>query len=99
MCPFANAADNPVPSPLRIGTASTYARLTFKADGVLQGVEADMGKAIDEILKVKTRAREMPVEALIPALNNNKIDFIMSGMSLTDERSKLVLLTEPFLIL
>ena len=97
MCPFANAADNPVPSPLRIGTTATYAPLTFKTDGIFQGVEADMAKAIGEILQVETRVVEMPVEALIPALNNNKIDVIMSGMSVTDERSKRVLFTDSYM--
>ena len=97
VCPFANPGDRPVPSPLRIGTSASYAPLTFKVNGTFQGVEADLAKAISEILNVKTRVVEMPVEELIPALNDNKIDVIMSGMSVTSERSKLVLFTKPYM--
>lgn len=97
MCQFVNPGDNPIPSPLRIGMSASYAPLTFKADGRFQGVEADLAKAIGEILKVKTHIVEMPVEELIPALDDNKIDVIMSGISVTNERSKLVLFTQPYM--
>ena len=97
VCRIANPADDPVPSPLRIGTTAAYAPLTFKADGIFQGVEADMAKAISEIQKVETRVVEMSVEELIPALNDSKIDVIMSGMSVTETRSKLVLFTKPYM--
>ncbi len=97
VCPFANPADDQVPSPLRIGTSANYAPLTFRSDGVLQGVEADMIKALSEILKVETRVMEMPTEKLISALNNNTIDVIMSGLSVTDDRSKRVLFTKHYM--
>lgn len=97
MCQFADSRDNQVPSPLRIGTTANYAPIIFKADGTFQGVEADLARAIGEILKVKTRIVEIPAEQLIAALNDNKIDVIMSGMSVTKERRKLVLFTKPYM--
>jgi len=93
----ANAADNVVPSTLRIGTSAGYPPLTFKQDGELQGVEIDLASAIGEKLKVKTQVVEMPLEKLIAALNDNRIDVIMSGMSVTDERSKRVLFTDSYM--
>lgn len=92
-----NAADKPIPSTLRIGTSASYPPLTFKQDGQLQGVEVDLARAVGEDLKVKTHVMEMPWEELIAALNDNRIDVIMSGMSVTDERSKRILFTEPYM--
>jgi len=41
----AHAADNAVPSTLRIGTSASYPPLTFNKDGKLQGVEDGGGQA------------------------------------------------------
>ena len=92
-----NAADKPTPSPLRIGTSASYAPLTFRDAGKFQGVEADLARAVGENLKVKIELVEIPWEELIPALNDNRIDVIMSGMSITEERSKRVLFTDSYM--
>jgi len=97
MFQLANGADNTLPSTLRIGTSASYPPLTFRQDGELQGVEVDLARAVGEDLKVKTDVVEMPWEELIAALNDNRIDVIMSGMSVTDERSTRVLFTDPYM--
>ena len=97
MFQLASAADNTLPSTLRIGTSASYPPLTFKQDGQLQGVEVDLARAIGEDLKVETRVLEMPLEELIAALADNRIDVIMSGLSVTDERSKRVLFTDSYM--
>ena len=93
----ASAADNPLDTALRIGTAANYPPLAFMADGTFQGVEADLAKAVGERLRVETRIVELPWEELIPALTDNRIDVIMAGMSVTAERSRQVLFTTPYL--
>jgi len=97
MFQLANGADNTLPSTLRIGTSASYPPLTFRQDGELQGVEVDLARAVGEDLKVKTDVVEMPWEELIAALNDNRIDVIMSGMSVTDDRSTQVLFTDPYM--
>lgn len=94
---IAHSADNAVPSTLRVGTSASYPPLTFNADGKLQGVEADLATAVGEHLKVKIQSVELAWEDLIPALNDGRIDVIMSGMSVTDARSKRVLFTDPYM--
>jgi len=94
---IAQSADTAVPSTLRIGTSASYPPLTFKADGKLQGMEADLGRAVANNLKVKVKFVELAGDELIPALNDGRIDVIMSGMSVTDERSRQVLFTEPYM--
>ncbi|GMQ84106.1 MAG: transporter substrate-binding domain-containing protein [Gammaproteobacteria bacterium] len=94
---IAHSAGTAVPSTLRIGTSASYPPLTFKADGKLQGVESDLGAAVANNLKVKVKFVELARDELIPALNDGRIDVIMSGMSVTDERSRQVLFTEPYM--
>jgi polar amino acid transport system substrate-binding protein len=91
------AADVAVPSPLRIGTSADYPPLTFKQDGAIQGMEADLATAVTEQLQVKSQMVEMPLGELITALHDNKIDVIMAGLSVTYERSKQVLFTKPYM--
>lgn len=94
---IAHSADNAVPSTLRVGTSASYPPLTFKVDGKLQGVEADLATAVAKNLKVKTQFVELPGDELIPALKDGKIDVIMSGMSITDERETQVRFTNPYM--
>jgi ABC-type amino acid transport substrate-binding protein len=83
--------------PLRIGMAAVYKPFVFKDDGKLQGIEVDFAERIGKDLGVEVTLVQFPWEELIPALREGKIDVIMSGMSITPERSKLVLFAEPYL--
>ena len=94
---FVNAAGPGVPPTLKIGTTASYQPLTFKEAGKLQGMEIDMGTAVGQTLKIKTRFVVLPREELIPALESGKIDVIMSGMSVTDQRAAQVLFTNPYM--
>ncbi len=93
----ATAADYSLPETLRIGTSGSYPPLTFKEDGQLTGMEIALAEAVSAKLKVKTRYVEMPLDKLIPALNSGKIDVIMSGLSVTEARSRKVLFTDPYM--
>jgi ABC-type amino acid transport substrate-binding protein len=92
-----STASRPMPSELRIGTATNYPPLAFKADGQMQGVEVDFAQKLTQELGVKVSVIETPWEHLIPALQNNQIDVIMSGMSITEARSEQVQFTVPYL--
>lgn len=90
------AADTGLPKTLRVGTSAGYAPLTFKKDGTLTGMEIDLANAVGQQLNVPVQFVELPFEGLIPALTEGKIDVIMSGLSITDERSRQVLFTNPY---
>jgi ABC-type amino acid transport substrate-binding protein len=82
---------------LRVGLATNYPPLAFEEDGEIRGVEVDLARQLGVDLKVKIRIREFPWEGLIAALLAGEIDVIMSGMSVTPERSQVVSFTEPYL--
>ncbi|MBI1815390.1 MAG: transporter substrate-binding domain-containing protein [Deltaproteobacteria bacterium] len=86
-----------IPTDLRVGIAPVYPPLAFKDHGELKGVEADFAHMLAPDLKIKVTLVELTWDELIPALVDGRIDVIMSGMSITEERSKLVTFTQPYL--
>ena len=82
---------------LRVGIATNYAPLAFAENGHIAGVEADFAQKLPAELGVKVTIVEIPWEEMIRALQDRRIDVIMSGMSITDERSELVSFTDPYL--
>lgn len=89
------AADAPVA--VRIGIAPIYPPMAFKENGQIKGVEVDFATAMAKALGVAAPLVELQWEDLIPALLDHRVDVIMSGMSITDERGKSVAFTRPYL--
>lgn len=82
---------------LVVGVHPHYAPLIFKRNGKLQGIEFDMMEEVAKTLKRKVIYKEMDFEALIPALNKGTIDVIISGLSVTPQRTKLVNFTHSYM--
>lgn len=82
---------------LKVGLSADYPPLHFRQDGRIHGIEADSATAVGKILGRKVQYVELPFGDLIPALQGGKIDVIMSGMSVTAQRSEQVLFTDAYL--
>jgi polar amino acid transport system substrate-binding protein len=82
---------------LRVGTTATYPPFTFKKDGELQGIEIDFARALAKELGRKLELVEVPLPDLIGEANAGRIDVIMSGFSVTKERSERIAFTKPYL--
>ncbi len=85
------------PTPVRVGTSADYRPLTFEEDGKIRGVESEFAEALSKELGLPFQLVKLPWPELIPALREGKIDVIMSGMSITDERSAAVSFADPYL--
>ncbi len=83
-------------STLRVGIAANYPPLAFKEDGKLTGAEVDLAHMLARELDVKVELVETPWKSLIPDLAAGKIDVIMSGLSITPERQKLVSFADSY---
>jgi polar amino acid transport system substrate-binding protein len=83
--------------PLRIGMAPNYPPLAFKQNGKLKGIEVDFAKRLRSALNREVEIVETEWEELGPALEAKKIDMVMSGTSITEERREKVNFTEPYL--
>ena len=82
---------------LKVGLSPDYPPLQYKQDGRLVGLEVDNARAVAEILGKKLALFEYPFDELIPALEQGRVDVIMSGMSITAERAQRVNFTEPYM--
>jgi ABC-type amino acid transport substrate-binding protein len=81
----------------RIGIAPIYLPLAYKFRGQLVGLEVDFAEQLGKDLDKQITFVETPWSELIPALVAGRIDIIMSGMSITEERARLVSFTEPYM--
>ena len=84
------------PGVLRVGINTSYPPLGFEQDGKVQGIEADFAQMLGKELGKEVRFVPLPLKDLIPALDKNRIDIIMAGMSVTEARSKKVAFCEPY---
>ncbi|MFC3533678.1 ABC transporter substrate-binding protein [Vogesella facilis] len=66
------------------------------ADGKLQGFDVDIAYALCSAMKASCEIVPQDWDGLIPALNANKFDAILSSMSITDERKKAVDFTNKY---
>lgn len=82
---------------LKAGVSPDYPPLAFKQEGELVGIEADNARALASLMDKRITLVEMPFAELLPALQSGKIDMIMSGFSVTEERAQQVLFTDAYM--
>ncbi len=84
-------------APLVVGTNAEFAPFEFIGDdGNPTGIDIDLINAIGEKIGVAIQIENMSFDALIPALTSGKIGATISGMTITEERKKSVLFSDPY---
>ena len=83
--------------PLRVGVTPDYPPLIYRQGETIVGVEVDLARRLGLELKRPVNLVVFQWEELIPALLENKIDIIMSGMSITPAREVRIRFVEPYL--
>ena len=83
---------------LSVGTEPAFAPFEFQKEGSdeFTGFDMDLIRAIGTKLGYKVEISSMGFDALIPALNSGNIDVAIAGMSITDERKKVVVFSDPY---
>jgi polar amino acid transport system substrate-binding protein len=61
------------------------------------GVSVEMAKAMGKYLQRPIRFENIPFDGLIPSLKTGKIDLVISSMTVTQERSKSIDFSDPYL--
>lgn len=84
--------------PIKVGIAAEpYPPFTYKsADGSWTGFEVELAGAICERIERECQITPTAWSGIIPALNSGKIDLIMTSMSITEERDKVIDFTDPY---
>lgn len=91
-----NAANNGEKT-IRIATESSFKPFSYLDNqGNLVGFEIDLANALCDEMKAKCNITSYDWDSLIPSLQAGKADAIMSGMSVTPERSAVVDFSQPY---
>ncbi|MEY4883911.1 MAG: hypothetical protein RIS34_1765 [Pseudomonadota bacterium] len=82
---------------LKVAIDPTYEPFTFKtADGKPTGFDVDIANAVCEQVKRKCVFVEQVWDSMIPGLQAKKYDVIISSMSITEDRLKVVDFTDKY---
>jgi lysine/arginine/ornithine transport system substrate-binding protein len=82
---------------LRIGTEGAYPPFEYRdASGVLKGMDVEIGNALCARMKVTCQFVPQDFDGLIPALKAGKIDLIISSLTMTPDRAKVIDFTRPY---
>lgn len=84
--------------PLKVGIAAEpYPPFTYKsADGSWIGFEVELAGAVCAEAGLECQITPTAWSGIIPALSSGKIDMIMTSMSITEERDKVIDFSDPY---
>ncbi|MGL4787331.1 MAG: transporter substrate-binding domain-containing protein, partial [Cetobacterium sp.] len=81
---------------LYVGTNAEFPPFEYLDKGEVVGFDIDLVKAIGEKLGMEIVIKDMAFDGLIPALETNKIDIVIAGMTASDERKMAVNFSNPY---
>ena len=83
-------------SVLVMGTNATFKPFEYKENGQVVGFDVDLAREIAKDLGAELKIEDMSFDGLLPALEGGRIDIAVAGMSVTEERAKNALFSEPY---
>lgn len=83
---------------LKMGTNAAFPPYEFYDDqtGEIVGIDAEVAAAIAEKLGYELEIVDMDFDSLIPAVANGKIDMVLAGLTVTEERKQNVDFTTSY---
>ena len=75
---------------LTMATNAEFPPYEFMEDGKIAGIDAEIAQAIADKLGKELVIENVDFDSLIPGVQSNKYDFVMAGMTVTDERKEQV---------
>jgi polar amino acid transport system substrate-binding protein len=79
-----------------IGMEAAYVPYESVKDGQIVGFDCELGKHFADKLGVKVKFVDTEWSGIIPSLYTKKFDAILSGMTITKDRSEKVLFSQPY---
>jgi len=103
--PDAVAQDSPVldrivdTATLRVGMSGSQPPFNMKSrDGAPMGLEVDLANVLAIAMNARLEIVQKPFPELIPALENGEVDMVLSGMTITADRSRSVSFVGPYVM-
>ena len=83
---------------LYVGTNAEFAPFEYMENGKIVGFDIDLINKIGEKIDKEIKIKNIAFDGLLPALQTNKIDLIIAGMTVTKEREKFVDFSNDYFI-
>ena len=84
---------------LKVGMSGNQPPMTMRnREGGVMGFDVDLAQALARAMRVQLDIKVMPFGDLMTALEKDEIDMIISGMSITPERTEHVSFVGPYLM-
>ncbi|MBI0579265.1 transporter substrate-binding domain-containing protein [Neobacillus cucumis] len=80
----------------KVGVDTTYPPFEYKDGNDYKGIDIDLINAIAKNQGFKIELNPMDFGGIIPAMQANQLDVAIAGMSITDERKKVVDFSTPY---
>ncbi|MFK2825417.1 transporter substrate-binding domain-containing protein [Bacillus sp. B190/17] len=80
----------------KVGIDTTYPPFEFEEGGEYKGIDIDLINAIAENQGFQIEFSPMDFGGIIPAMQAGQLDIAIAGMSITDERKKIVDFSDPY---
>lgn len=80
----------------RVGIDTTYPPFEFEKDGEYTGIDIDLITAIAEDQGFEIDFKPMDFGGIIPAMQAGQLDLAIAGMSITEDRKKVVDFSDPY---
>ncbi|MCQ8212020.1 basic amino acid ABC transporter substrate-binding protein [Cetobacterium somerae] len=81
---------------LYVGTNAEFPPFEYLDKGEVVGFDIDLVKAIGNKLNMEVVIKDMAFDGLIPALETNKVDIVIAGMTANEERKMAVNFSNPY---
>lgn len=81
---------------LVIATNATYKPYEYYDNGKIAGIDIDIMQAICDILGMNMKVEDMNFDAVITSVQTGKADIGASGLTITPDREKNVLFSQPY---
>ncbi|KAB8031754.1 substrate-binding periplasmic protein [Fluviispira multicolorata] len=92
----ANEEENKEIGILKVCTSGGFIPFSVYTKDGWEGFDIDLAENFSAFLKTKLEVINYSFDGIIPALITKKCDLIFSGMTITDERKKTVLFSDPY---
>lgn len=101
---LAVACARPSPAPrseagkdLIVGTSAGSPPYATRREGTITGLEVDLATEVGKALGRPVRFVDLPWDQLFDALANRRVDVVMAGVTITDEREQRFAFADPYL--
>ena len=84
------------PGVLTMGTNATFPPYEYKDGDAVVGIDPDIAQALADKLGLKLEVVDMEFDSLIASVQSGKVDIVLAGMTVNEERKKNVDFTDSY---